>query len=430
MIHTKNIISPENKKNKNNQLLVTVSGADRPGITAMLSEHIHKANLQILDMGQAVISGFLTLSILVKDQDLQNHQEEELKASLEFLKNILFECKELGLQVDFKLLPPQLPKQSNQAISNQNHQYALTCVAIQRLEAAFISSVTKLISTYFFNIKNIEHKSNAEEFRVIEFILESTQTPQDLINFKNELWHLSKKFKVDMAINDNDVFRFSKRLVVFDMDSTLIEQEVIDELAHSFGVGEKVKIITERAMQGEIDFKESLIQRVAQLKGMKKQQFENIKQKLTFTSGTEETLKVLKGLGLKTAVISGGFQEFTQYVATQLGLNYSFGNQLEWSNDQLTGNLIGPIIDAEMKASILNDLAQLEEIHLKQTVAVGDGSNDLKMLALAGMGVAFHAKEIVRVHSSRHLSHGKMSALLCMLGVPWNFWPKENKDIT
>lgn len=391
---------------KNNYYLITISGNDRPGITSMLTQEISKYHYQLIDIGQSVILGFLTLSALV---NTQSETEDE------FFKSLLFECKKKNLNFEYREYPDQL--NAFKPIQYEKFdRYVLTCVSFEQLHAPFISSLAKLMSENNFNIEKINNSSDKDNFRILEISVAATKNQSTSI-IKDQILSLASKYNTDVAVVDNDQFRFNKRLIVFDMDSTLIEQEVIDEIARVHGCFDQVQSITHSAMNGEIDFKKSLELRVAHLKGLKSEMLENIKLKLTFTPGTKECIKRLKSLGFKTAIISGGFKPFTEFVKKQLDMDYDFGNNLEIIDGILSGKVIHPIIDAAEKANILRHLAMREGIQLHQTVAVGDGSNDLLMLKTAGMGIAFHAKEIVQKKSQFQLNHGPMTCILPMLGL-------------
>jgi phosphoserine phosphatase len=242
----------------------------------------------------------------------------------------------------------------------------------------------------------------------------------DLEKIKFELMNLSNQHRIDTAFMRDNVFRFNKRLIVFDMDSTLIQHEVIDEMAAVHGIGDKVKEITERAMNGELNFDEALRERVALLKGLDRKKMEQIFERLELTPGAEKFIKMVKGLGFKTAIVSGGFKYFAENLRQKLGIDYAFANDLEWNGDVLNGKVKGQIVNAQQKAFILELLAQQEHIHLEQVVAVGDGANDLPMLAKAGLGIAFHAKEKVKREARHQMSHGPMTTILYFLGIPGN----------
>lgn len=402
-------------------LLITLSGPDRPGITAMLTSYLAMSHHKMLDIGQSVIGGMLTLSVLLEVLP----DEENKVASHDFLKNILFESKKLGLHLEFELLNENEIAQIRNSTSSlaQKNQYVLTCVASQTIQTQFLAALTHQLAASEFNIQKIDNGSFSKNLQVVEIVV-SGNRDNDFHQIKKNLLLLAGEYHIDMAVTENDVFRYNKRLVVFDMDSTLIRQEVIDELAREHGVAEQVIRITEDAMRGKIDFSQSLKMRVALLKGLSRDKIENVKKRLELTEGTLHCIKTLKSLGFKTAIISGGFNEFTTYIAEKLSMNYHFSNHLQWEDHKLTGTLENDIIDAAKKASLLKVLAQAEGIDLKQTVAIGDGSNDLLMLSTAGMGIAFHAKEIVRDKSSHQLSFGPMTSILPMLGIPLHYGAK------
>jgi len=386
-------------------LLVTVSGQDRPGITAMLTQEIAKENLQLLDIGQSVIFGFLSLSALI---------DTSCKADSVFLKNMLYECKKRGLNLDYKTLE-NAPTQSSYK-PNSNECYVITCVAKDSLNTLFLAELSQLLANQNFNIQKIDNASSASHLHVVEITV-APQTEKTFPQFKEQVLALANLHQTDLAVVENDLFRFNKRLIVFDMDSTLIEHEVIDELAKHHGCFDQVVQITKDAMQGKLDFSQSLTKRVQLLKGLDEKFFDIVKADIRLTPGTKDCLSTLRSLGFKTAVISGGFKPFTEHVKHLLQLDFDFGNTLEIVNGKLTGNIIGPIIDGKEKANILKHLTMREGIQLKQTVAVGDGSNDLQMLSTAGMGIAFHAKDIVKKKSPHQLSHGPMTSILPMLGI-------------
>lgn len=389
-----------------NYYVLTISGNDRPGITHMLVNEISKAGHELVDIGQSVILDYLTLSALV---NLNPAQEEE------FFKSLLFLCKVKNLNFEYKKLPDSVASKDEINLIT-NNKYILTCVSHEKLHAPFITELTKELSLHNYNIEKIQNSTYLSDYRILEIGIAST-TQTNNFQIKEKILELAALYNTDVAVVENDIFRFNKRLIVFDMDSTLIEQEVIDELARLNGSYNEVQAITHEAMQGQLDFKQSLEQRVSFLKGISTDELESVKNKLIFTRGTKECIQKLKSLGFKTAIISGGFKPFTEFVRKQLEIDYDFGNSLEVKDNVLTGNVIHPIIDAQEKANILTHLALREGIQMKQTVAVGDGSNDLLMLKTAGMGIAFHAKEIVQKKSQYQLNHGPMTSILPMLGL-------------
>jgi phosphoserine phosphatase len=390
---------------KTQYILVTVSGPDHPGITSKLMKILVRNQTNLLDMGQAVTHGLLSLSFL-----LDMNKEDDNPHSV--LKDLLFECKNLGMNLDFQVLddkkhlPPPVEK------------YILSCASQNPITASFVGDVASLFSSYGINIQRIDNMSE-DGFRSLD-IAATSEKALDLSKIKFELMNLSNIHKIDAAFMRDNVFRFNKRLIVFDMDSTLIQAEVIDEMAASFGIGDKVKHITERAMNGELNFDEALRERVSLLKGMPKKNLDEIMQRLPLTPGAEKFIQTVKNLGFKTAIVSGGFRYFAENLRARLGIDYAFANELDWDGDKLSGKVTGQIVNAQQKAFILELLAQQEHIHLEQVVAVGDGANDLPMLAKAGLGIAFHAKEKVKREARHQMSHGPMTSILYFLGIPGN----------
>lgn len=387
-------------------ILVTVTGPDHPGITSELMKTLVKNKTNLMDMGQAVTHGLLSLSFLLD-------AEEDGENSHSVLKDLLFETKKMGMTLDFQVIEPK-----NTKIPSTLEKYILSCATSSRITAAFMADVSTLFSKNAINIQRIDNMSQ-EGFKSLDIAASATK-PVDLEKIKFDLMNLSNQHKIDTAFMRDNVFRFNKRLIVFDMDSTLIQAEVIDEMAAVHGIGDKVKAITERAMNGELNFDEALRERVALLKGLDRKKMEQIFDRLELTPGAEKFIKMVKNLGFKTAIVSGGFKYFAENLRQKLGIDYAFANDLEWNGDTLNGKVKGQIVNAQQKAFILELLAQQEHIHLEQVVAVGDGANDLPMLAKAGLGIAFHAKEKVKREARHQMSHGPMTTILYFLGIPGN----------
>jgi phosphoserine phosphatase len=294
--------------------------------------------------------------------------------------------------------------------------YVLCCVSENKLNEQFI----KTVQDFLIKSGALVEKSEVLSEQGLKAIDIHLSLPHDEEKIKFELMDLSNTFQVDLALIPHDGKRHEMKLIVFDMDSTLIQHEVIDEMANVYGIGEKVKLITERAMNGELNFDEALRERVALLKGLKKQDMERIVENLKVTPGVERLISEVKKKGYKTAIVSGGFKYFAEYFKHKLQMDYAFANELEFSGDELSGKVLGKIINAKEKASILEELALRENLTLEQVVAVGDGANDLLMLAKAGFGIAFHAKEKVKKEARHRLSYGPMTTLLYFLGIPGN----------
>ena len=387
-------------------LLFTVAGPDGPGITTKLMSIIHDSGDILRDMGQAVTHGLLSLSFLVEIKNRTNGESN-------VIKELLYHGSQMNLNITFQKVgdSSELPG----PIRNQE-KFILNCVAPQDITAKFVSDVARALSESNVNIQRIDN------VRPTTFeALEITTTVPDNLDYKSvkeKLLNVSTLHRIDIAFLKDNVFRRSKRLIVFDMDSTLIQTEVIDEMADVMGAGAEVRAVTEAAMNGEIDFDESLRQRVSKLKGLKVSQMEEILAKLPFTPGVEDFIKTVKSLGYKVGLISGGFSFFAEALKEKLDLDYAFANDLVIKDGALTGEVEGTIINAQQKALLLKVISQQEKISLEQVVAIGDGANDLPMLSTAGLGIAFHAKDIVRREAQNHMSHGPMTSILYFLGIP------------
>ena len=294
--------------------------------------------------------------------------------------------------------------------------YILCCVSSERLNQHFLTTIQDFLTLSGALIERSEVLSE-QGLKAIDIHL---TFPHNVEKIKFELMEISNTFQVDLALIPQDGKRLETKLIVFDMDSTLIQHEVIDEMALVYGIGEKVKLITERAMNGELNFDEALRERVALLKGLKKQDMEKIVNNLKVTPGVERLITEVKRKGYKTAIVSGGFKYFAEYFKHKLQMDYAYANELEFNGDELSGKVLGSIINAQEKARILEELAKKENITLDQVVAVGDGANDLLMLAKAGFGIAFHAKDKVKKEAKHRLSFGPMTTLLYFLGIPGN----------
>jgi phosphoserine phosphatase len=380
------------------EVLITIAGPDHPGIMASLLETLVQEGAEVRDLGQAVTHGFLSLSFVLNKES----------KSLEALQH-----KAASLDLTFKqrMLKDEAPKHGAGG-------YIFSCVAPDAISTAFLKDVSGLFSQFGLNMESIENM-NPGRFNALDIHVACT-IPVDNEALKTALIALSNTHKTDAAFMRNNLFRYNKRLIVFDMDSTLIQHEVIDEMAAVHGIGDKVKLITERAMNGELDFNGALTERVALLKGLKRKDMESIFNRLTLTPGTESFIRTVKSLGYKTAIASGGFKFFAESLKEKLGMDYAFANDLEWNGDELTGVVKGEIVNAQKKAELLETLAKKEHINLEQIVAVGDGANDLPMLARAGLGIAFHAKDKVRREARHQMSHGPMTTILYFLGIPGN----------
>jgi phosphoserine phosphatase len=294
--------------------------------------------------------------------------------------------------------------------------YVLCCVSQTKISEDFLKDVKDYLSTASANITGSERYLE-QGFRALDLHLDF---PHEFETIKFHLMDLSNKHQVDMALIPLDGKRSDKKLIVFDMDSTLIQHEVIVEMARVHGVGDKVQEITERAMNGELNFDQALRERIALLKGLKREDMEKIQSHLKLSPGVERLILELRKHGYKTAIISGGFQFFADNFKNRLHMDYAFANTLDFENNALSGKVTGTIINASEKARLVEVLAQKENISLDQVVAVGDGANDLPMLAKAGFGIAWHAKETVRKQARHLVHHSPMTTILYFLGIPGN----------
>lgn len=386
-------------------VLITISGPDHPGITARMMRILEDNDTQINDIGQNVTHSLLSLSFVIEISEGTDNNSD-------VIKDLLFETYKMGMTLDYKILDGTYEPE----LDDEVEKFILNCVAPERITNTFIADIATVLAEYGVNILKID-KVSPGIFKSLE-ILTIIRKSLNHTELKEKLILVSNKHKIDVAFLKDNVFRRSKRLIVFDMDSTLIQAEVIDELAKAHGVGHEISEITERAMNGELDFNESLVARVSKLKGLDASVMEDILSNLPLTPGVEDFLKTIKKLGYKVAVISGGFTFFAEALKEKLGLDYAFANELEIVDGKLTGNVLGTIVNAEQKAILVNLIAQQENISLEQVVAIGDGANDLPMLSRAGLGIAFHAKDIVKKKAQNHMSHGPMTSILYFLGIP------------
>jgi phosphoserine phosphatase len=397
--------------NNNEIILLNISGKDKPGLTASLMEVLSQYNVNILDMGQSVIHQDLGLGILFE-------VPKESKSS-SILKDLLFKAYEMDTHISFTPIPLE---QYEEWVGNQGKERYLITVLAPKLTAAHIAQVARVIVNQQLNIDTISRLSGRKSLKkknkvtkaVVEFSVRGK--PLDITAMKQQLLSIASGSDLDIAFQEDNVFRRTRRLVCFDMDSTLIQTEVIDELAMKAGVGDRVKEITARAMRGEIDFKESFRERVALLKGLDERVLKEIAENLPVTEGAERLLRTLKQYGYRTAILSGGFTYFGNYLKHKLGIDYVFANELEIKDGKLTGRHLNEIVDGKRKAELLELLAFKEDIHLEQVIAVGDGANDLPMLQKAGMGIAFHAKPTVKASAQHAISVNGLDTILYLLG--------------
>ena len=393
------------------QILVGIAGQDRPGVTASMMEILARHDAQILDIGQADIHNTLSLGILFRINE---------QTSGQVMKELLFKATELNINIDFS---PIGDDQYEEWVSQQGkNRYILTVIG-RSLSAKQIAAAAKVIRNQGLNIDSIRRLTGRQSIKhpeknvraCIEFSLRGT--PNSQADMQSELMQLSAEMEFDFSIQRDNMFRRMRRLICFDMDSTLIQTECIDELATEAGVGEQVKAITERAMRGEIDFKESFKERVALLKGLDVSVMKTIAERMPITEGVDRLMSVLKRYGYKIAILSGGFTYFGEYLQRKYNIDYMYANELEIDdNGKLTGNYVGEIVDGHRKAELLKLIAQVEKVNLAQTIAVGDGANDLPMISEAGLGIAFHAKPRVQANAKQSINTIGLDGVLYFLG--------------
>ena len=412
----------DKQKSNEEQILIRITGQDRPGLTAAAMEILARYNARILDIGQADIHSTLSLGILIRIDELHSGQ---------VMKELLFKAEELNVNIGFS------PISDDEYESWINHQgknrYILTVIG-RTLSAKQIAAATNIIADQGLNIDFIRRMTGRVSIKhpernvrsCIEFSLRGNPKNRSLMQSK--LMHLASEQEIDFSFQRDDMYRRMRRLICFDMDSTLIQTECIDELAMRAGVGDKVKAITERAMRGEIDFKESFTQRVSLLKGLDISVMKDIADHLPITEGADRLMSVLKRCGYKIAILSGGFTYFGEQLRRRYGIDYVYANELEIDeNGKLTGRYIGEIVDGKRKAELLKLIAQVEQVNLAQTIAVGDGANDLPMISEAGLGIAFHAKPRVKATAQQSINNIGLDGVLYFLGFKDSYLGEQGK---
>ncbi|MFT4221425.1 phosphoserine phosphatase SerB [Dysgonomonas sp.] len=390
-------------------ILASLSGEDKPGVTAALTAVLAQHDANILDIGQANIHHSLSLAIMF-----------EAKNAGDVIKDLLFKATELGVIIRFSPIEKdEYMRWVN--LQGTKNRYIVTVLG-RTLNPVHISAVAEISQKYKLNIEKIIRLTgrvplNASERQSRSCIeLSIRGTVDDVQQLKHDFMSLADKMGIDIAFQVENMYRRMRRLICFDMDSTLIQTEVIDELAERAGVGEEVKAITESAMKGEIDFTESFKKRVSLLKGLDESVMKEIAENLPITEGMTRLIRILKKSGCKLAILSGGFTYFGNYLRDKYGFDYVYANELEIEDGKLTGNYIGDVVDGKRKAELLRLLAQVEKVDIRQTVAVGDGANDLPMLGIAGLGIAFHAKPKVKANAKQSLSTVGLDGILYFLG--------------
>ena len=393
-------------------LLINVAGEDKPGITSAVSRVLDEHGADILDIGQAVIHDNLNLGILVMIPDGQQ--------SALVQKEILFSLHAMDMRVRFQSISES---SYEHWVEQQGKPRHIVTLLARRVAAHHIARVTAVTVEQGLNIDKITRLSGrvplerieANTKACVEFSLRGI--PVDLTALRASLLELSAELDIDVAYQEDNIYRRNRRLVVFDMDSTLIEAEVIDELAKEAGVGDEVAAITDAAMRGELDFKASFAERMKLLRGLDESVLAVVAARLKLTEGAENLMSTLRMLGYRTAILSGGFDYFARHIQKQLGIDYIYANHLEVVDGQVTGRVCGEVVDGQRKAQLLREIAANENISLEQVIAVGDGANDLPMLSIAGLGIAFRAKPLVKATAKQSISKLGLDGILYLMGL-------------
>jgi phosphoserine phosphatase len=394
-------------------ILLTISGEDKPGVTASITSILAGFQVNILDIGQAVIHNTLSLGILI--------EVPKVSESSPILRDLLFRAHEMDMKVRFQ---PVSEEDYEHWVTGQGKSRHIITLLARKITANHISTVTDIAARHNLNIDKItrlsgrlslEESLQAKNSKAcVEFSVRGATEDTSLL--REEFLRAASDLDVDIAFQEDNIYRRNRRVVVFDMDSTLIEAEVIDELAKEAGVGDQVAEITEAAMRGELDFDQSFRRRVGLLKGLRADVLESIAQRLPMTEGLENLVSNLHALGFKTAILSGGFTYFAEHLQKKLGFDYVYANQLDIKDGVVTGEVVGEIVNGNRKAELLREIADREGVSLEQTIAVGDGANDLPMLSIAGLGIAFRAKPLVRQSAKQAISTLGLDGILYLIG--------------
>ena len=397
-------------------ILITIAGPVRPGISARITGLLADHDVNILDISQAVIHDHLSLGMLI---ETPSEQESAL-----LMKAVLFAAHDIGLTARFR---PITAESYQQWVAGHGKSRYIVTLLARKITAEHIAAVSGLVAANDLNIDGLSRLSGRVPLEnetgtprdarkaCVEFSVRGE--PRDINGMRAAFLRLANELNLDIAFQKDNAFRRNRRVVCFDMDSTLIEHEVMDELAKAAGVGDKVAAITERAMNGELDFTQSFKARVALLKGLDASVLEGIAVNLKLTEGAEQLISTLKALGYKTAILSGGFTYFGEYLQKKLGIDYVHANALEIVDGKVTGNVVGHVVDGQRKAELLREIASKEGVNLEQVIAVGDGANDLPMLGIAGLGIAFRAKPMVKQNAKQAISTLGLDGILYLLGV-------------
>ena len=393
-------------------VLINITGRDRKGLDAKFTRILAEYWVTILDIGQAVIHDHISFGILAEIPDPRHYSS--------IFKDMLFEGHNMGLTIDIKAIDSQ--DYENWVHDHGKERRVITLLG-RTITARQISAVAAVIAENHLNIDSIKRLTGRISLKQPQINpracveMSVSGKPLNIQNMRTKFMEISQETGIDISFHVDNIYRKNRKLVVFDMDSTLIQAEVIVELAKLVGAGEEVDRITESAMRGEMDFCESFRKRVALLKGIRQEQLFKVSRELPLTDGADLVAKTLKGLGYKLGILSGGFTFVGEYLKDRLGFDYMFANELDIKDGVVTGEVVGEIVDGQRKAVLLRQLAQRENITLEQTIAVGDGANDLPMISIAGLGVAFNAKPMVREKASNNISSVGLDGLLYLLGL-------------
>jgi len=393
-------------------LLLTINGNDHPGVTAAFTGTLSQHGVNVLDIGQAVIHERLNLGLLIEIPDTSE--------SGAVMKELLFLAHSQRLEINFT---PIAEDDYEHWVGSQGRPRFIVTLLGRKLSAANISHVAEVVARHGLNIDSITRLSGRFSLRehnprrraCVEFSIRGDT--ENLEQLRHDLLAITRDDEVDVAFQADDIYRRNRRLIVFDMDSTLIQCEVIDELARAAGVGDQVAAITEAAMRGEIPFNESFERRLAALRGLDESVLAGIAQSLPITEGAERLISNLKRLGYRVGILSGGFTYFANHLKQRFGVDCVSANELDIVDGRLTGKIKGEIVNGEKKAELLRAMAADLGVDMRQTIAVGDGANDLPMLSIAGLGVAFHAKPLVRENARHAISTLGLDGILYLLGV-------------